>query len=86
MTKIFITHFNHCHNVHRELYYNDPGLYQDMRRVSSALQIVSSMIGAMPWELGVFSTSCGLMAGPIAVKLANDEVIDCTDMSGGMAW
>lgn len=44
---------------------------------------MSSMIGAMPWELGVFSTSSGLMAGPITVTLENDELIDCSAISGG---
>lgn len=45
--------------------------------VNEALKTICCVLDASPWELGVLSTSKGLIAGPLQIHLPNNVVIDC---------
>lgn len=62
---------SHC----RQLYYNDPELTQDVRKISHALGDISCMLETQPWQLGVLPTSNGRIAGSLRFLLVNGEVI-----------
>lgn len=53
-------------------------LTQKQENVSEALKTVSCILDATPWELGVLSTSKGLIAGPLQIQLPDNSVIDCS--------
>lgn len=59
----------------RELYYNDPELTQDVRKISYGLSDISCMLDTQPWQLGVMPQSKGRIAGSLRFVLATAEVI-----------
>lgn len=60
-----------------ELYYKDVNVTQKQENVNEALKTICCLLDATPWELGVLSTSKGLIAGPLQIHLPDDVVIDC---------
>nr|XP_029714021.1 meiotic recombination protein SPO11-like [Aedes albopictus] len=66
----------------RELYYRDPQLTVHQRCVDDALQDVCFLLKADLWELNVFSSSKGLIAGQIKFHSKHEEMIDCCNSFG----
>lgn len=60
-----------------ELYYKNVNVTQKQENVNEALKTICCLLDATPWELGVLSTSKGLIAGPLQIHLPDDVVIDC---------
>ncbi|KAG5685014.1 hypothetical protein PVAND_014217 [Polypedilum vanderplanki] len=60
----------------RELYYRDAEFLKNQTSVNKAIEVISTILNVPAWELGVLSTSKGLIAGDIAI-ITEDEVIDC---------
>lgn len=50
---------------------------QKQENVNEALKTICCLLDATPWELGVLSTSKGLIAGPLQIHLPDNVVIDC---------
>ncbi|CAO1395302.1 unnamed protein product [Diamesa tonsa] len=67
----------------RELYYRDVELLQNMGTVERALNDISLLFNVQPWELGVFSSSKGLVAGNLRIINANN-VLDFTNAPGSV--
>ncbi len=44
---------------------------------------VCYIMNAYPWELGIFSSSKGLIAGPIKIILQDDTILDVGSNAGG---
>ncbi|XP_031617450.1 uncharacterized protein LOC116337203 isoform X2 [Contarinia nasturtii] len=62
----------------RELYYKNVLLTQKQQNVNEALKVVCCLLDATPWQLGVLSTSKGLIAGRLVIHLQDDSIIDCS--------
>lgn len=62
----------------RELYYKNVNVTQKQENVNEALKTICCLLDATPWELGVLSTSKGLIAGPLQIHLPDNVVIDCS--------
>lgn len=60
----------------RELYYRDVEFLRNQTSVNKAIEAVCVMLNVLPWELGILSTSKGLIAGDIVIT-TEDEVINC---------
>lgn len=67
----------------RELYYRNVELTHSQENVNEAIKIISCLLELEPWKMGVYSTSKGLIAGPIVIVLADDSLIDCSTHSEG---
>ncbi|KFB41705.1 AGAP010898-PA-like protein [Anopheles sinensis] len=61
----------------RELYYLHLDLAQSPCYTYAALDDVCALLDADAWELNVFNTSKGLIAGPLVIKLACGRTVDC---------
>lgn len=61
----------------RELYYRDIKITQRQENVNEAIKIICCLLDVTPWELGVMSTSKGILAGSVQIRMPNDNVIDC---------
>lgn len=60
---------------------------QKQENVSEALKTICCLLDAAPWELGVLSTSKGLIAGPLEIHLPNNSIIDCNiDRNGNFLF
>lgn len=58
---------------------------QKQENVNEGLKTICCLLDASPWELGVLSTSKGLIAGPLQIHLPDDVVIDCgIDRNGNL--
>lgn len=66
----------------RELYYRDPEITQNPRHVDDALRDVCFLLKADLWELNVFSSSNGLIAGPVKFRSKHEEMVDCFNSLG----
>ncbi|XP_058442709.1 uncharacterized protein LOC131425120 [Malaya genurostris] len=66
----------------RELYYRDTQLTHNQRTVDEGLRDVCFLLKADLWELNVFSSSKGLVAGPLKFRSKHDEMIDCFNSLG----
>lgn len=66
-----------------ELYYKNVNVTQRQENVNEALKQICCLLDASPWELGVLSTSKGLIAGPLQIHLPDDVVIDCGNDTNG---
>uniref|UniRef100_A0A1B6LVR8 DNA topoisomerase (ATP-hydrolyzing) n=1 Tax=Graphocephala atropunctata TaxID=36148 RepID=A0A1B6LVR8_9HEMI len=66
----------------RELYYEQTELFGSQAKVNAALLDICGLLGASPWELRVFSTSKGLVAGDLVITTADKEVINCSRPRG----
>lgn len=69
--------------MYRELYYSEPELTQSQRNVDTTIKDICCILEAKPWELGVFSSSKGILAGNIRLTLPDDDIIDCNAFAGG---
>uniref|UniRef100_A0A182FBX0 DNA topoisomerase (ATP-hydrolyzing) n=2 Tax=Anopheles albimanus TaxID=7167 RepID=A0A182FBX0_ANOAL len=61
----------------RELYYLNLDLVRSPACSYAALADVCALLDVEPWELNVFNTSKGLIAGPLVLTLGSGETIDC---------
>ncbi|XP_046675751.1 meiotic recombination protein SPO11 isoform X2 [Homalodisca vitripennis] len=66
----------------RELYYEHTELFGSQATVNAALMDICGLLGATPWELRVFSTSKGLVAGDLVITTADKEVVNCSKPRG----
>jgi meiotic recombination protein SPO11 len=69
-------------NFRRELYYRDQELFENQADVNLAIREICCLLSTTPWELGVMSTSKGLVAGDLKIITVNDETIDCSTEGG----
>lgn len=60
----------------RELYYRDVELYRNQANVNKAVETLCAMLDLQEFELGIFSSSKGLVAGDLIITVG-DERIDC---------
>ncbi|KAL7026491.1 hypothetical protein ACKWTF_005043 [Chironomus riparius] len=60
----------------RELYYRDVELTKSQVSVNKAIDEICSLLNVQCWELGVLSTSKGLVAGDLRIITDEDELID----------
>lgn len=67
----------------RELYYKDPEFAQYPANINLGMRDICCLLDAAPWELGVFSTSKGLIAGSLQINLSNGETVDYSLYPGG---
>lgn len=57
---------------------------QKQQNVSEALKTICCILDATPWELGVLSTSKGLIAGPLQIHLPDNVIVDCSIDKNGI--
>uniref|UniRef100_A0A182YKK2 DNA topoisomerase (ATP-hydrolyzing) n=1 Tax=Anopheles stephensi TaxID=30069 RepID=A0A182YKK2_ANOST len=69
----------------RELYYLHLELAQTPGYTYAALDDICALLDADPWELNVFNTSKGLIAGPIVLTVSGGTTIDCGTNRWGTA-
>ncbi|PSN56716.1 Meiotic recombination protein SPO11 [Blattella germanica] len=68
----------------REIYYRDPVFCRSQAHLDAAMNDVCRLLQAPSWQLGVFATSKGLIAGPATLFLSNGQSIDCNASAGGV--
>lgn len=61
----------------RELYYRNVELFRNQESVNKAVDTLCAMLNVQECELGVMSSSKGLIAGDLIINIG-DERIDCT--------
>lgn len=61
----------------RELYYNDVDLFGNQESVNKAIETICALLNVQEYELGILSTSKGLIAGDLIINIG-DERIDCS--------
>lgn len=61
----------------RELYYRDVELFSNQESVNRALDTICSMLNVQEYELGIVSSSKGLICGNLIINIG-DERIDCS--------
>lgn len=61
----------------RELYYRDVELFKNQESVNKAVDTLCMMLNVQEFELGVSSSSKGLIAGDLTI-IIGDERIDCS--------
>uniref|UniRef100_A0A182NCA3 Spo11/DNA topoisomerase VI subunit A N-terminal domain-containing protein n=1 Tax=Anopheles dirus TaxID=7168 RepID=A0A182NCA3_9DIPT len=66
----------------RELYYLHLELAQTPAYTYAALDDISALLDADPWEMNVFNTAKGLIAGPLMLTLSCGQTIDCNTRWG----
>ncbi|XP_021704296.1 uncharacterized protein LOC5578497 isoform X2 [Aedes aegypti] len=66
----------------RELYYRDPQITINQRCVDECLRDVCFLLKSDLWELNVFCSSKGLIAGPVKFQSKLEETIDCFNSFG----
>ncbi|XP_061391808.1 meiotic recombination protein W68 [Musca vetustissima] len=66
---------NSC--TYRELYYKNIYLPCNMLQINRAVEDVGSLLGLTAWDMGVFATGKGMVAGPLYIYMNNGDVIDC---------
>lgn len=80
---IFIGVLTHNLRFCRELYYQNLNFAKNANHVARAMVSISRILNVGPWELGVFSTSKGLVYGDLKVRHGNGEILNCY-ISGGL--
>lgn len=70
----------------RELYYQNVGLVGSQRLLDSAVRDICCLLKVPAWNLGVTTTSKGLIAGPVSLVMEGGDVIDCMASGGGSCW
>jgi meiotic recombination protein SPO11 len=60
----------------RELYYRDVELMKSQSTVDRAIDEICKLLNVMPWELGVLSSSKGLVAGNLQMTFNDTETIN----------
>ncbi|XP_058811807.1 meiotic recombination protein SPO11 [Topomyia yanbarensis] len=66
----------------RELYYRNIQLTHNQQTVDEGLRDVCFLLKADLWELNVFSSSKGLVAGPLQFRSKHEEMVDCFNSFG----
>lgn len=66
-----------------EMYYKDVKTTQKQENVNDALRTICCLLNVAPWQLGVFNSSKGLIAGNLKVFLPDNEVIDYSAHKNG---
>jgi meiotic recombination protein SPO11 len=61
----------------REIFYRDVELFKTQEKVNKAVNDLSSLLNVQEFELGVTSSSKGLVAGDLTI-IVGDEHIDCS--------
>ena len=61
----------------RELYYRDVELMKTQNSVNIAIDQICVLLNVHAWELGVLSSSKGLIAGDLVITTEDDEIINC---------
>lgn len=54
-----------------------------MTTINSALKEICCLLKARPWELGIFSSSKGLIAGKLIITFSDGSRFDCGQFLGG---
>ncbi|ETN67182.1 hypothetical protein AND_001014 [Anopheles darlingi] len=67
----------------RELYYLHLDLVRSPACCYAALADVCALLDVEPWEVNVFNTSKGLIAGPLVLIMGSGETIDCSTCRWG---
>lgn len=70
-------------HLFREIYYSDPELTQNQAGVDKAVMDICYILNARPWEIGILSSSKGLIAGSIKLTLNDDTILDVANIDGG---
>lgn len=60
-----------------ELYYKDVTITQKQENVAEALKIICCLLDKTPWQLGVMSSSKGIISGPLQIHLPEYLIVDC---------
>lgn len=60
-----------------ELYYKDVTITQSQENVSEALKVICCLLDKAPWQLGVMSSSKGIISGPLRIELPDNIIVDC---------
>lgn len=81
---ISIRTFKNCYFLCSELYYKNVIVTQKQENVNEALKTICCLLNTTPWELGVLSTSKGLIAGPLQIYLPDNVMIDCNIDKNGI--
>lgn len=68
----------------RELYYKNVTITRKQENVNETLKVICCLLDATPWQLGVLSTSKGLIAGSLKIHLSDNSIIDCSTDRNGM--
>lgn len=67
----------------REIYYQDPEFTRSQADVDIVIKNICIIFDARPWELGILSSSKGLVAGSLKITLHDEKVIDVGSCHGG---
>lgn len=67
----------------REIYYSYPEFTQTQYAIDDAVKDVCLILNARPWEIGILSSSKGLIAGSIKLTLNDDSIINVENMDEG---
>jgi meiotic recombination protein SPO11 len=73
-------------DVGRELYYQNVSLVGSQRLLDTAVRDICSLLKVPAWNLGVTTTSKGLIAGPVSLVMEGGDVIDCMAPGGKSCW
>ncbi|XP_067627705.1 meiotic recombination protein W68 [Eurosta solidaginis] len=68
----------------RELYYKDPAKCCKPVSISKGVIDVCAILQTVPWNLGIFATGKGLIAGAIRFHMINGDMIDCFTHGGAV--
>ncbi|XP_073811847.1 meiotic W68 [Musca autumnalis] len=67
----------HSSCTYRELYYKNIYLPCNMLQINKAVDDVGSLLGQTSWNMGVFGSGKGMIAGPLFIYMNNGDVIEC---------
>ncbi|XP_053963056.1 meiotic recombination protein W68-like isoform X1 [Anastrepha ludens] len=68
----------------RELFYNDPAKCCKTVSICSSLKDVCALLHTTPWNLRIFASGKGLIAGAIRFLMINGDMIDCYTYGGAV--
>ncbi|XP_013100333.2 meiotic recombination protein W68 [Stomoxys calcitrans] len=63
--------------TYRELLYKNNHMASNMLHINRAVQDVCCLLNQTSWNLGIFSSGKGLIAGPLLIVMSNGDTIDC---------
>ncbi|XP_075166674.1 meiotic W68 [Haematobia irritans] len=67
--------------TYRELFYKNTHMTCTTVQVNKAVKDVCSLLGQTSWNLGIFSSGKGMIAGPLTIVMSNGDLIDCNSFS-----
>ncbi|XP_011294386.2 meiotic recombination protein W68 [Musca domestica] len=77
MAEIHDLLLRHSSCTYRELYYRNIYLPCNVWQINKAVEDVASVLGQTPWNMGVFGTGKGMIAGPLFIHMNNGDIIEC---------